>query len=250
MTAPNPDLQDIRTWAQGQGLDVAPKGKIPLSVMEAWNGRETPPGSVAAATTTAGEVVPEGPPGGDSGETRPAHQGIRPFWKKPKGEKGTPRSAHRRVSTENIVAGAWGLGAWAMSRNPMMLPTARVLDMQAPVAGVVINDVTRGTVVDKVLQPLARMEEKGGKVGALVGPPILVGLMTSYPALHEPLRPVLKMALMTWMEVSEPAMKKLEARAKRFEDKVGASAADIEGMIDALFAPPPADMYVAPADGG
>ncbi len=119
--------------------------------------------------------------------------------------------------------------------------------MQAPVAGVVINDVAKGTPLDKVLQPIARLEEKGGKVGALLGPPVLVAAINLNPALYQPLRPLLKVSLMTWLEVSEPAMKKIQARAARFEEKVGASAEDIDAMIDALFAPPPAGAWAEAA---
>jgi hypothetical protein len=228
--------QDIREWARGQGLDVAPKGKIPVAVMEKWReSREPEPGEGAEAGAASSF-------GGDSPETRPDH--VRPktwFGSRKERPAITP---HRRVSIENVVSYAWGMGAYAMAQNPALLPVARVLDMQAPVAGIVVNDVARGTVIDKALQPLARAGEKGEKSMGLLGPPLLVGAITLRPDLFPVLKPVLKLSIMSWMEISEPAMKKAKARAEKFQEKFG--DVDVDGMIDALFAPPPADMYPAP----
>lgn len=228
--------QDIRVWAKDQGLDVAPKGKIPAAVMEQWRAR-------AGAPEDAGEGAGEPASfGGDSEETRPVHTRPRTWFGDRKKEKTGP--APRRVSIENVVSYAWGMGAYAMAQNPALLPVARVLDMQAPVAGIVVNDVARGTVIDKALQPLARAGEKGEKSMGLLGPPLLVGAITLRPDLYPVLRPVLKLSIMSWMEISEPAMKKAKARADKFQEKFG--DVDVDGMIDALFAPPPDGMYRQP----
>jgi hypothetical protein len=235
--------QDIRAWARDQGLNVAHKGPISSAVLEQWEARENTPGVDPADVMSMNGRDPAG----DTAESRPAGPplGRKSWWtgqpKKPRDKAGPPQ---RRVSIENLVSGAWGLGAWFTARSaPNLLPVARVLDMQAPVSGVIVNDLAKGTALDRALQPLARMEEKGGKAGALLGPPVIVAAMTMRPELFPVLRPFLKMSLLSYLEVSAPAMKKIQDRAKKFEDKVGVTDGEIDAMIEALFAPPPAGTW-------
>lgn len=227
------DTQDIRLWAKEQGLNVAPKGKIPTAVMEQWQQREG-----ANADYDTGEVAPVSF-GGDTERTRPAPDRSRMWWNKQKAKDkaDVTKPAPKRVSIESVVSYGWGMGAYALAQNPRLIPVARVLDMQAPVAGIVVNDVARGTVIDRALQPLARAGEKGEKASGLLGPPLLVAAITLRPDLYPVLRPVLKMSIMSWMEISEPAMKKAQSRAEKFSEKFG--NVDVDSMIDALFAPPP-----------
>jgi hypothetical protein len=223
------ETQDIRVWAKDNGLDIAPKGKIPSAIRQRYEGREEPPA----------EAVPEAAPVQETsgGERPPAgrKRGLPGLLSRgPDGGKaGTP---HRRVSIEGIVSSGWGIGAMMLSRSPQSLPMARVLDLQAPVAGIIVNDVARGTMLDKALQPLARAGAGGEKVMALAGPPLLVGIISANPALYPVLRPVLKATLMSWMEISAPAMKKAEARAQKWHAEFGGT--DIDAMIDGLFAIP------------
>jgi hypothetical protein len=221
------ETQDIRVWAKEQGLDIAPKGKIPVAIREQWEGREVPPAAPAeespASPTSAGERKPAGRKRGLPGLLARGEQADKP--------------QHRRVSIEGIVSSAWGLGAMLLCRSPQSLPMARVLDMQAPVAGIIVNDVARGTVVDKVLQPFARAGASGEKAMALIGPPLLVGIISANPGTYPVLKPVLKASLMSWMEISAPAMKKAEQRAARWKEEFG--GVDIDSMIEALFAVPP-----------
>jgi len=127
----------------------------------------------------------------------------------------------------------------ALAQSPRALPMARVLDMQAPVAGIVVEDIAKHTIVDRILQPLARGGEQAEKAVGLLGPPIIVGLMTARPELYPVLRGPLKLSMMTWMEISGPAMEKAERRAAEWSEKFG--AVDLDAMIDGLFAdiPPP-----------
>ena len=105
--------------------------------------------------------------------------------------------------------------------------------MQAPVAGVIVDDLVKGTPVDRLLQPLARAGERGEKAVALVGPPLLTAMITARPEMYPALRPMLKMSLMSWLTVSGPAMKKAQENAARFAEDFG--DVDLDGMIDALF---------------
>ena len=142
------------------------------------------------------------------------------------------------MSIENIVSGGWGLAALALMRSPDSVPVGRVLQMQAPVAGILVEDVAKGTIVDKILQPFARTGEDGERALALAGPPLLVAIMTRQPELYPVLRPVLKVAMMSWLEVAEPAMKKAQKRAEKLTEQYG--DIDLDAMLDAIWEPVPA----------
>jgi hypothetical protein len=120
-----------------------------------------------------------------------------------------------------------------LARNPHAIPVARILDMQAPVAGIIVDDLARGTLLDKVLQPLARGGEKAEKTVALIGPPILVGAMNANPRLFPVLKPMLKMTLMSWMKISGPAMAKVQKRQEAFSEEF--AGVDLDALIDSLW---------------
>lgn len=240
---------DIRVWARENGHAVPARGPVSASVRDAFEAANA--GDVAG---DAGDPVELEPIPDVAGErpptvvrTRPAPEARPPATGGPAGwldraRRRTPTTGaggrpRKRVSIEGLVGSVWGMAAMAIARNPAMLPVARVLDLQAPVAGAIVEDVARGTVVDRVLQPLARMGEKGQQIGALIGPPLIVAAITAQPALFPTLAPVLKATLMTWVQISAPAMKKAQERAEKFAAEHG--GLDIDAMIDMLFAPPP-----------
>lgn len=218
--------QVIRTWARDNGYDVPNRGPIPADVREAWAAAS--PEATAVEETTPGER----PPGID--DTRPARPSKLSWLHR---EKAVPKSRRARVSIAEVVSGGWQLGAMIVGQNPAMLPMSRVLTMQAPVAGEIVNDVAKNTVIDTLLQPIARASAKGTAVAALVGPPLIVGAITARPDYYPVLKPVLKMTLMSWLQVAAPAMKKAQRKAEKLAEEFG--EIDVDSMIDALFAPPP-----------
>jgi hypothetical protein len=117
---------------------------------------------------------------------------------------------------------------------PINPPMARVLHMQAPIAGLVLEDEIKGTVVDKVLQPIARTEKKGEVVFGLAGPPVLVGILTAKPHLAPVLIPALRESLATWLDISEGKTEIIEERAKKFQEKYGER---VDAIIEMILAP-------------
>lgn len=228
------DQADIRAWALEHGLDVNVKGPVRTSVMRAFeeahpelHDDDAPPeqGPPLPPVTQQAERKPEAPPS--------------PWWKRGRsGEQAAPKPRKRRVAVDKVASGIWsGLALLAARSSPQALPVARVLDMQAPVAGIVIEQTVKGSVVDRVLQPFARAEERGRDVMGLIGPPLLVGAITAKPELYPVLAPALEMSLVSWLEISEPAMRKAQARAAKFEERLG--GLDVRALIDQIFAPPP-----------
>jgi hypothetical protein len=142
-----------------------------------------------------------------------------------------------RVSLEKFVSRGWTmLGRMAISVSP---PMGRCLQAQAPMAGIILEDIARGTVTDRLLQPLARAEDKLDKGFALAAPPLLVGLIDMANGLppkeaaarQAVLVPMLRESLRVMMEVSESYA---EAITERLEQNMKFDA-DIDRLLGAIF---------------
>ena len=143
------------------------------------------------------------------------------------------------------------------------VPVGRVLALQAPMVGDVLDDAIKGTVVDKVLQPFVRQGDRAKLIGAVVLPPLLVGALERNPELAPTLMPVLRAAMVPMLVEMAKAAKKAKADEKKlFEalDEVADSLPPellaeakersmhpVDAIIASLFAPPPVPN---PADNG
>jgi hypothetical protein len=239
--------QDIREWARANGHpDLGSRGRIPQGIVEEWEaanpapedgGGEEPILIIPTGPPPATEEPEPGPPvvTGKVEErppVRPRRNRLRDA--RDRAKKEVAKKPLPRVSTATVLGFAYsGLGYLA-ARNEKGIPTARALDLMAPVAGEVLDDVIKGTIIDRVLQPIARSGEKGEKVAALAGFPLLTALVTARPEMFPVVRPAMRMSIVLALEVSEQPMKKLQARTERFQEKFG--NIDIDGMIDAVFA--------------
>lgn len=156
---------------------------------------------------------------------------------KPKA-KGKPKP---RVSLESLVTRSYeGIGRVLAPLSPA---AAACIGIQAPMAGVILEDKLRGTIADRALQPVARAEDLMNAGFALIAPPIAcMGIEMTWMQEQTPqvvfrrtvLMQVLREGLRTGLEVSEKYGEQIaEATAKR---------ARYEGQVDELIAmifPPP-----------
>lgn len=190
-------------------------------------------------------VIPERKP---RRRTRVSTPSIRDRLKgKPK-PKGRPK--HPRVPVDRVVGMVWE--AFGRMFTPVSPPTGRCLRLQAPVAGLILEDVVKGTMVDRALQPIARAEEKGKKVLALAGPPACVlalEMAANLPEEQRQLRaaflmPMLIESLMLWDDV---AGDKLEAQMER-ERRDGPRRERAEQLAAMIFGAVPGT--AEPADDG
>ena len=253
---------EVREWARGNGYDVNVKGSIPIAVQAAYDAAH-PSGNGAgpagpdypdddfesAFVDMPAELEETAPKPLPKGRGKAASTSSR--WRF--GKKPTPKGkakAKPRVSTEDLLGSVWrGLAKMATPLPPLH----RTLRVQAPVAGLLLEDAVKGTVVDPWIQPVARLAQGGKVVSALLGPPVLVTaismhLQQSAAQSREP-NPLflsvgteaLRGALMTWMEVAGPKFEVAMQREQEFESKYGKSVDDFMAW---LFAAP-----VNPADG-
>jgi hypothetical protein len=171
---------------------------------------DAPPEPVAGGQV----VTPERPPRRPARARKPLRERLRGQQAK----AGKRKPAHKRVPVDALISRGWELmGGLAGRVNP---PVGKVLTMQAPVAGLVLEDVVRGTAADRVLQPLARAEERAEKVLALAAPPVLVGAIEAAQRLPEKemqlrmaiLVPMLEESLVLWVRIAGDKVDEMAAR--------------------------------------
>lgn len=245
---------DIREWAKGQGISVRTKGPLPDEVRAQYDAAHADPDAlyVLPDGTADGEGQADGvataappPPAADPKQTErtparpPRTAAARPggLLARIRGGGKTPartRAAGKkfpRVSLANLIEDAWGQFAWAAAPMP---PMQRLLQAQAPFAGLALEDALAGTVVDRMLQPVARAEDKAKAVGGIMFPPMALMLaMATAPApvvvegtdppqymfpeptaQHKAALMTLRWSLMLWSEAGAARLDEYKARAE------------------------------------
>jgi hypothetical protein len=252
---------EIRAWAAQQGYIVPEHGRIPTAVRAAWTDAHPQPvpddrlGEVgeqvgeepAGLLDGFGPVEPERPPalalvaddgqgdeqGGMPGEVRPQEPRRRRLTERLRGGRGEQgsRGGRRRTSVANLVSAAWGV-AGQLAGDMAMRPTAAVLTYQAPVAGALVDGMVKGTLIDRALQPLARMGDGGEALFALLAPPILVTAISRDPQGMGPrLMPLLRRALVSWADIAGPEIVKMQKREKARKE----SGFDVDALLALIF---------------
>jgi hypothetical protein len=217
---------------------------------------EAEPGDV----TTAADL--DGEPQAVAAERRPRRvrtpsPGLRERLSgRQRGGQGKPKRKAKprrpRVPVDRITGMVWeALGRMA---TPISPPVGRCMQLQAPVTGLVLEDVVRGTFIDTALQPLARAEEKGKKVFAVAAPPVLVFALEQAQHLPDAQRlpreaflvPALREALALWDEVAAGKMEEQMARA----EKLGPRYEQADRLLAMIFAPPAGGPATSPPPPG
>lgn len=257
-------VTEMRDWLRGQGEDVPVRGKLSADWIDRYeqahgdlplpDADDFPdPGDDDDAIGAddlppmADEVRPSRP----RTRARPAERasaagdrllgrilggpGKAPAKPKAKGK------AKPRVSLESFISRSYEAAGRVLA--PLSPAAAACIGIQAPMAGVILEDKLRNTVADRFLQPVARAEDLMNATFALVAPPIAcMGIEMTYMQEQTPqvmfrrgvLVQVLREGLRTGLEVSEKYGEQIaEAAAKR---------ARYDGEVDRLIAmifPPP-----------
>lgn len=251
---------EIRARLRAAGYDVPDQGRIGKERMAIYEGlaEADQAGVTAAAPPGEGEGQGEGAPGLPAEVTpaRPRSNSRQVLADRIRnrarsGGKGRGRGGSRarsvrarpvreRVSVSGVIE--WGWAALAQGVNPISQHTARVLAMQGPVAGDVLEDSIRGTVVDRVLQPLARGQARITGIGALFLLPMAVAGLEAAEGLPDRPRavrraflvPMAQHGAVLWLRVAGP---KIAARIEqeRAEGPLYQQAAEMLMMMDLPF---------------
>lgn len=249
------DKPEMRQWLADNGRPPPARGPVSKADREFYEAAhasifDDPDQGVTEADFTALDeeepsvpLAPERPPRTPRASRQKRSSPLRLLSgtsdSKSKDKRSTARKAPR-ISVERLTGKMWGgLGRMFGGVSPAM---GNCMQIQAPIAGMLLNEVVQGSIVDKVLQPMARAEEKWEKVFALGGPPLCV-LAIEHAQTLEPkeaairtalIMPVLREGLGAWLDV---AGDKVEAAAQRRQEYAEKSAA-IDAMIAAIFSQP------------
>src|ERR1700733_13675768 len=213
-------VTEMRTWLRDQGHEVPERGRLTADWKQLydtahpagpsgtddpdWDLQDTEDETLGGETEPDVPMQPERPPRTArsgrrerrSAQTRSDRLVGKLLGGTPKDKdakaKAKPKTRHRRVSVDHLVGRAWeGLARFTA---PVSLPVSRCLQVQSPVAGMILEEIIAGTMADRILQPVARAEEKAEKVLALVGPPVLV-LALEQAALLPPEQAAMRQAI-------------------------------------------------------
>jgi hypothetical protein len=195
-----------------------------------------------AKSLQEGETRPERPPRAP-GRRRLADR-ARAALKGPESGPAARKSKDKaRVSLESLGGLAWSAvgGMLAQLGGQQYAPVTMMMAFQAPVAGGVIEDLARGTIVDKLAQPVARLTQSGGAAGALIGAPLATALICRFPHLYPKIRPGLARLMQEWVIVAGPKLREMKRREDKFAEEMGQFSEEfgmtVDDMLDAIFAP-------------
>jgi len=258
-----PDPADVRAVLREHGHNPPERGRLNAEWMQLYrditSGAE--PGSPDYdAGVTEADFPPEpesGPVGGEQKPRRPRTTkatfrdrlgGARGKTKGKAGGKAKPR--HKRLPVDRFCERAWD--ALARLARPVSPPLSRCLSMEAPIAGLVLEDVVRDTMVDRAIQPFVRAEEKGRKALALFGPPVFVAALehaSTLPAEQFAVRqaillPMLRESMVLWVDV---AGDKVEEKARR-DAEMGPVYEQVDRLLAQIWAPPSEEGGVSAED--
>lgn len=258
-----PNDAEVRAVLRRHGVAVTSRGKLGDRHYKAYEDIQR--GAAAAADNSAdswdgpdddGDIIEAVvPPAADNNADEDTQPQEQPQERRPRrvrtpgpsigdrlrgkktGSSTRKKTRHARVPVDRLISRGWGTAARLVS--PVSQATARTLALQSPVAGLILEDAVKGTVVDTVLQPVARAEERAEKVFALAGPPLLVMAIEHAQGLEEPARqlrlavlvPMLEEALGLWVKI---AGDKVETAAARMEANA-ATQAEISRLLAIIF---------------
>jgi hypothetical protein len=255
---------DIRKWSAEVGIIMPARGNVPNDVRERYdlahpgtNGSADtprpdypddefesafvdPPDDEAFDESVMAEDKPRRPKS-RSTSARSTAAGKR-FWQR--GGKTSSGKAKKkpRVSTEDLLGSLWrGMAKLATPLPPLQ----RTLRIQAPVAGMLLEDAVKDTAADTFLQPLARLAGQGKVVSALVGPPLIVTALMMHVQQRASMTPpqdphplfisvgteALRSSLMTWAEITEGKILIAIQREKDIEDRFGQSVDELIAFL-------------------
>lgn len=263
--------QEARELLQGHGYEPPPRGNLGRKwramAEDIAAGAEpgSPPEGYADGTSEADFTEATAPepedttaaaPGPEQKPRRPkvtkpsTSARVRSVFTRQSGKPKTKAKArHPRLPVDRLIGRVWeGLGRLA---QPVSQPLATTLALQAPIAGLILEDTVRGTVVDKALQPVVRAEQRGEKVFALAGPPVLVLALQNAMGIPDPdqraarvgvLQMMLIEALTMWVKIAGDKTEEARERVAESQD----IRDQVEKLLAEIFAPPPQPQEGAP----
>jgi|SRR5579862_2612117 len=250
---------DIRDWLREQGRAVPANGRLKAADRAAYEAAHPeaadddaaypaePPGGPESDSAASAEQAPRAP---RAAPRSSAGGWLRGGRGKKKARPSKEKRTFPRVPVNRLIEHAYSDLAWAAQGMP---PLSRLLEAQAPLAGIVLEDKVRGTAVDAVLQPAARLEDLLDAAYGMLTPPMAVlAVMATAPApgeepsvAHKASFLSLRHSLLVMARVGGPNLAEIEERGKAN----AAASADVDKFIAYLFdMPAPAEQEAGAAE--
>jgi hypothetical protein len=239
-----------REWLTKHGYEVPGRGRLSKTLQDIYDlehpGEAADPDDAGvnaddfAADEETTPVVPETRPrrpqasrtrGRKAGGILGSLLGGKTASGKPKAGKKHPRVPLDKMMSRIYTRGGQMLSAFAPA-------TGRCLQAQSAMAGVILEDITRDTVADRIFQPMARIEDKLDKTFALVAPPVLVfALETTDPdnaRRQVMLTGLLRESLLISMDVTAAYAGRVAEQAARTQENEAA----VDKLLEFIFTVP------------
>jgi hypothetical protein len=134
-------------------------------------------------------------------------------------------SLRGRVSAADTISDVWAAGGTLATRSPKHVPLGRYMQWQAPVAGEMLDEAVKGSIVDKlVLQRVVKARGRLDLTAGILLPPLLIFMIESNPQLMPTLGPILESQIRASLPLMVPAIKKMKKKQ-----------ADMQAAAEELF---------------
>lgn len=222
--------RQIRAWARDQGMEVSDAGPLPLDIRRSYNeahdGTNTDP--QVSLMDDAPEYVEEvAPKLGDEGPVI-----GRVIGRAKKAATGS-RTRTKKVARKSLAA------VISMGYEWLSVPTAAIsppvsfmMQIQAPVVGEILDGPIAGTIIDKLLQPLASVNAAMEPVNAVLTPLVGAFLLDRFPQHADKILPKMRNGLHQWAKVSGPHYVKIQQEEEVFTEEYGDS---IDKVLEQLL---------------
>lgn len=137
--------------------------------------------------------------------------------REPGSERKPERPKGRRQDASDLLERLWAWGGRKVEQS-YRLPTGRAIQLESPAAGVILDDLVKGTLVDRPVQWVIRKQGPAEAALALIGLPIMVETVCRNPAALPTLAPHIEDALIAIGPSLVKAIRKSEKRRKDFAE--------------------------------
>lgn len=256
--------KDVRAWARetdwraGDGEPVSARGGVGRDAHDAYNaahnghddGAAYPDGMTAADFELQDAARDDDDD--DLAESRPKAPPSQSTRSRLRGRlktggttgRGTGKKQPPRTPTSDLIGSAWRMAAKVAQPIP---PMYRTLRLQSVIAGPLIDEAVKGTAVDRVLQPIARLAATGETTAALLAPNLAIAAMAFHsaqaakaetepnPVVMQGCVEMMRYGLMAMIRVGGDAFTAQVARERDDEERYGAT---VDMLIAYIMAPP------------
>lgn len=223
--------RQIRAWAIDQGLEVSSGGPIPRDIRQAY--QEAHDGSDAPEVSirdNAPEFVEEVAPKVGDGDGPVLGRVINRARKAASKPTARGKKAARKSLASVISMGYEWL---AVPAATVSMPVSFMMQMQAPVVGEILDGPIAGTIIDKILQPIASVNAAMEPVNAVLTPLVGAFLLDRFPQHADKILPKMRNGLHQWAKVSGPHYVKIQEEEAVFNEEYGES---IDQVLEQLMA--------------